>query len=244
MIAPRRLCVGVDLAGFSARTPGEQADAQIRLGRLLDRAWSENTTPDPVREGPVREPRGSGEVALPADGVDESEFVSGFVRSLRVGLRRTNRAAAGLPRLRLRVAMHTGAAAVTPGGIVGGGFVRTTRLLDCAEVRGALAAHPSSDLVLIVSQSLFEDVVSAEEHELVREDFSAVRVERPDKAFTADAAVHVAANGVSAAVSQPSSQPVSLLALAMLLAPPRARAADRSRIVVGPPAPGHLSPTC
>lgn len=189
MHAPRRLCVAVDLEGFSARAPHAQALLQHRLRRLLKRAWRECG----VR--PERVWQGDGEVALAPRGIDESALVSGFCRALRIALRRTNRdlaAAAEPERVRVRVAMHTGAAAVGRPGLVGAGVVRACRLLDSPQLRAALAGNRRTDFALMVSQSLFEDVIGAEEHELTRADFAPARVVLDAKCFTADAWVHVA----------------------------------------------------
>lgn len=215
MIARRRLCVAVDLVGFSSRRAEVQADLQCALRRTLKGAWRDNGGAPAERRW-----QGDGEVALASPTVDESAFVSGFVRSLRIALRRANW---GLPessplRMRVRVAMHTGAAAAGRPGLVGTGVVRTCRLLDAEQLRAALAAQPESDVALIVSQALFEDVVWAERHELTRADFQPVRIMIEPKSFTADAWIHVA---ISSLVAAPTPLPLGamdLLAMAVLMA--------------------------
>jgi hypothetical protein len=139
--------------------------------------------------------QGDGEVALAPKGIDESEIVSDFYRAARRALRRINRGAVGMTdpqRLRLRVAMHTGAAAANGAGLVGAGVVRTCRLVNALASRAALENNPRSDLALTISQALFEDVICAEEHDLMPADFRPVRVVIDEKRFTADAWLHVA----------------------------------------------------
>ncbi|MGE3288178.1 MAG: hypothetical protein AB7J32_19050 [Pseudonocardia sp.] len=212
MATARRLCVAVDLVGFSTRRAEVQAELQGRLRRTLKRAWRENGV-HPVE----RRWQGDGEVALAPGSVDESAFVSGFVRALRIVLRRDNR---GLPvtspvRMRVRVAMHTGAAGIGRPGLVDTGVVRTCRLLDAQPLRAALIEHPDSDVALIVSQSLFEDVIWAERHELARDDFRPVRIVLDHKSFVADAWMHVAASSTAAPVAGDEAR---LLAVALLMA--------------------------
>jgi hypothetical protein len=93
--------------------------------------------------------------------------------------------------MRLRVGIHTGAAAASRVGLVGAGVVRACRLVNSAPLRAALADNPRTDLALIVSQALYEDAICADEHELTAGDFVPVRVVIDEKGFTADAWVHV-----------------------------------------------------
>jgi hypothetical protein len=184
MKAVRRLCVAVDLEGFSTLSPNVQALAQRRLRQLLHRAWRECG----VR--PHRVWQGDGEVALAPRGVDESRLVSTFSRAVRVALRRVNREP-GPCRMRLRVGIHTGVAAASRAGLVGAGVVRACRLVNSAPLRAALVDNPRADVALIVSQALYEDVICAEEHEFTAADFVPVRVVIGEKSFSADAWVHV-----------------------------------------------------
>lgn len=193
MKAAHRLCVAVDLAGFAARPPHAQALMQRRLRAILRRVWRRcGVRPRSVWQG-------DGEVALAPRGADESEIVSAFLREMRVALRRANRDLAGSPyveRMRLRVAMHAGTGATSGAGLVGAGVVRACRLLDASALRSALAADPTTDIAMVVSQSLYEDVICAEMHELTGTDFRPVRIVNEQKAFAADAWLHVADRGV------------------------------------------------
>ncbi|WP_018504452.1 hypothetical protein [Parafrankia discariae] len=103
----------------------------------------------------VNRPSG-GELAVFPPGIDEGRVVSDFVRELRRTLARVN--ARPAPRLRLRVALHQGITRVDEQGYGGRAIVKAGRLRDADVLDRELAEHPESDLVLIVSGELFDDL--------------------------------------------------------------------------------------
>lgn len=146
------LVVAVDVEGFSRMGILDQTAVMFRLKEVLDRAAERAGL---VRAEWLRQPRGDGELAvLPADS-DVSRVVADFAHEVVEELRRGSR-----PRLRLRISMHHGALTAGVFGPIGDALIVACRLLDAESARETLARHTGEDVVVVVSQRLFEDVVA------------------------------------------------------------------------------------
>ena len=83
-----------------------------------------------------------------------------FIPNLATELRLHRTASSATNRLRLRVAVHTGLLHSEPAGAWTGTPLRDlARLLDADAVRQALRDTPETDLVLVVSQLVYDTVV-------------------------------------------------------------------------------------
>ncbi|MBE8523532.1 hypothetical protein ILP97_39615 [Amycolatopsis sp. H6(2020)] len=145
------LVVAVDIEGFSRLGILEQAAVATRLKKVLDQAGMRARL---VRTEWLLQSTGDGEVAVLPPGTDVSRVVAEFTHALTEELRRP-----GEPRLRVRVSMHHGALTGGAFGPVGDALVVACRLLDSTLARAALADHAGEEVVLVVSRSLYEDVV-------------------------------------------------------------------------------------
>jgi hypothetical protein len=184
----RRLCVAVDLERYSRRdNPGQQA-AQAAMVQIL-RDAAERGAID--RAQWFRQQQGDGELALLPPGIDEARVITSLVRELRTGLFQHNRHANAAARLRLRVAVHQGITHVAANGFAGEAVNTVCRLCDSAPAKTALQRHGQSDLVLIVSQAIYEDVIAHDVCDVRAREFSQVTVELPDKDFSARAWIYV-----------------------------------------------------
>lgn len=168
-----RFLVAVDAEGFSRCCAAEQASIQDDLDRALARAaraagmdraqWS-------------CQPRGDGELAeLPLD-IDGLSLAGDFPRQLAAAIAEINATRVAGPRLRVRMAIHHGA--VSPGrfGPVGQATVLVARLIDASVVRQQLRDQPSRDLALVVSVTVFDEVIRTRFHDLCPEEFTRVTV--------------------------------------------------------------------
>ncbi|HEY7485121.1 MAG TPA: hypothetical protein VH912_11730 [Streptosporangiaceae bacterium] len=169
----RRLIIAVDVHRYSRRDPLAQVDTQKDLIDALENAA--------VAVGLDRrkwhlQSIGDGELAILPAAVDEPVVVADFVEELRKRLLRQNRSLRRDARLRIRVAIHSGMLHLAANGYAGPGPVETCRLLDAAPLKDALAAADEADLVLIVSDSLFRDIVKPGFRGLRPEHFRPVRV--------------------------------------------------------------------
>jgi class 3 adenylate cyclase len=163
-----RLVVAVDVEGYSKLDALDQSLVQSRLGEVMDLA-AHHAGLD--RSHWYRQLRGDGELAvLPAD-ADTAWVIAHFTDALAAALAELRRA--GTP-LRMRVAMHCGTLTAGRFGLVGDAPIVTSRLLDAKVVRRELALA-DGDLVLIISERLFDDVVRTRFHDLDPNRFRATR---------------------------------------------------------------------
>ncbi len=154
-----RLVVAVDVEGYSKLDALDQSLVQSRLSDVLDVA-ARNAGLD--RDLWYRQVRGDGELAVLPTDADAAWVVAHFTEQLSQAL--ADLRAAGTP-LRMRVAMHCGPLTAGAFGLVGDAPIVTCRLLDAKVVRDALATA-DSDLVLVISQRLHDDVVRTRFHDL------------------------------------------------------------------------------
>lgn len=151
-----RLLLAVDLEKYSRLDAQQQLSAQTALCRLLNDC-ARRAGLDPSSW--YRQRGGDGElVVLPAD-VDILRAVGTFTCELEHALTELNGRRLTGPRLRLRLALHHGTIIEGPLGPAGDAPIVVCRLLDATPLRDYLAEHENRDLALVVSDSLYRDVV-------------------------------------------------------------------------------------
>ncbi|MEV5750169.1 hypothetical protein AB0L00_20305 [Actinoallomurus sp. NPDC052308] len=151
-----RLVLAIDVEKYSTRDARGQLRAQTDLRNILSLAardvgldrslWYEQVS-------------GDGELAVLPEDVDVSLVVGDFTRRLEAILGEFNRERGGGGRLRLRVALHHGTLTPGPFGPAGDAPIVVSRLLNAKPLRRLLADQQHRDVALIVSQTLFQDVV-------------------------------------------------------------------------------------
>lgn len=164
-----RFLTAVDVEGFSRRPTAEQAKIQDDLEFAISTAASRA---DLDRRRWYRQPRGDGELAVLPQGVNGLSLVADYPRSLAVVLGEINRSANPGSRLRIRVAIHHGA--VFPGGPfgpVGAAPILVSRLVDAQVLRHELAQRKDADIALMVSPTVYEEIVQSRLHDLDPETF-------------------------------------------------------------------------
>jgi class 3 adenylate cyclase len=163
-----RFLVAIDVEGFSQRHAAEQARAQEDLEHALIRAAAGAGLD---RKRWYRQPRGDGELAVLPEGVDGLSLVSDFPRKLAAIIAKVNQAGSTGPRLRVRIAIHHGA--VTPGrfGPIGAAPIVISRLVDAEIVRQQLRQRSNHDVALIVSGTVYDEVIQSRLHDLHPESF-------------------------------------------------------------------------
>jgi len=92
-------------------------------------------------------------------GISPSAMLDPFVPTIAQLLRGHRMATADTARLRLRIAVHMGLLHYDGHGWAGQPLVHTARLLNAASVRLAFEMAPHADLILVVSQLVYESVV-------------------------------------------------------------------------------------
>lgn len=123
------------------------ADAVRSAFHAADIAWSRLAVED----------RGDGKIVLvPAD-VSKVDLLDPVIPALAAAIHRHNTDSE--PRIRLRVALHAGEVHRDPYGWAGSDLTTACRLVNDTAVYGALTRHPWSDLVLVVSDVIYDSVV-------------------------------------------------------------------------------------
>jgi len=151
-----RFLVAVDVADFSQSHAAGQARYQDDLNHAMTQAAANAGL---GRERWYRQPRGDGELAVLPEDVTGLSVVADYPRELASAVATVNRAGKGGPPLRVRMAIHHGA--VTPGvfGPVGAAPVVISRLVDAGIVRRQLRQRSDLDIVLIVSDIVYDEVI-------------------------------------------------------------------------------------
>lgn len=130
-----------------------RADLRMIIRELLVR---QHLDPDAV----TVEDLGDGYRLLFPSAVTPMAALDPFIPNLATELRLHRTASSATNRLRLRVAVHTGLLHSEPAGAWTGTPLRDlARLLDADAVRQALRDTPETDLVLVVSQLVYDTVV-------------------------------------------------------------------------------------
>jgi hypothetical protein len=167
-----RLLLAVDVERYSKRNAVEQLRAQNDLRQTIEDAASRSGLD---RDVWYKQVRGDGELAVLPPEVDVLTVVGTFVSHLEAALVDVNDGCAGRP-LRLRLAMHHGTLASGPFGPIGDAPIVVSRLLDAPPLRKLLAERRDGDLGLVVSDTLFKDVVSTGFCPLDPAEFEAIRI--------------------------------------------------------------------
>lgn len=133
-----------------------------------------------------RQPRGDGELAVLPQGASGLSLVGDYPRGLAATISDLNHAADNGSRLRVRLAIHHGA--VLPGrfGPVGAAPVVTSRLVDAEPARRQLRQRADLDVALIVSATVYEEVVESRLHGLDPEVFDRIIVRAKGKSYAGD----------------------------------------------------------
>ncbi|MEV4507464.1 hypothetical protein AB0K00_00700 [Dactylosporangium sp. NPDC049525] len=192
---PRRcVLVAVDMERYSPRDNLRQFRAQQLFREVMVEAVASIGL---ERDSWTTQQSGDGELAiLPAD-TSEPTVVADFVPALDRILREHNRSLLPEAKVRLRVAIHQGLVHLTgANGFPGEAVVEVSRLLDAEPLRQALRTFPHASVALIVSRSIFQDVVRHGYRGLRPERFAQVRV--AVKQLTADAWIFVPDEDVNA----------------------------------------------
>jgi hypothetical protein len=166
------LVVAVDIENFSRLDTLDQARAQSRLSEVLDTAASSARL---GRRSWYRQSRGDGELAVLPASIDVAWAVADLTDRLAQALAQLRQNDDAGPTLRVRLAMHHGTLTGGHFGPVGEAPIVACHLLDANVVRRALAADDTVDLVLVISEPLYRDVVQTRFHGLDPERFRAVR---------------------------------------------------------------------
>ncbi|GII28058.1 hypothetical protein [Planotetraspora mira] len=161
----RRLCVAM-----GAETPA-QGDAS---GPLVDLA--EGASMAAGLDQVTFQVLPAGILLVLNSGVNEPRVVADLTRELHNGLWRRNRRGAGTARLRCRIAFHQGLVRLTDEGFEGQAVTVVGDLCASEHLHAELGASPRSDLAMIISGQLLDELAYPESADLHRGQFRPVTV--------------------------------------------------------------------
>ncbi|GAA3019850.1 hypothetical protein [Streptosporangium longisporum] len=152
----RRLVMAVDAEGYGRGDDLRHDSIQSGLAQVMDRSAREAGL---RRETWARQEAGDGEVSILPEREAELRVIDDLVHRVRKALHDHNRERRDDARLRIRIAIGHGVVKRGAMGFIGQVVVTTCRLLDAKVARTALKMNPRADLVLILTDRLYEDVV-------------------------------------------------------------------------------------
>jgi hypothetical protein len=170
----RHLLVSVDAVGYGRGNDQDHFAMQSGIKTVLhDAAVAAKLD----RGRWVRQKAGDGELAiLPLD-EPEPLVVDAYARQVDLQLSSYNASRPAEHRIRLRMAVHFGAAMPAENGYAGQGVVAVSRLVDSPPVRDALTSAPDATLVLALTRQVFDDVVRQGHVSFSAADFTRVLVQ-------------------------------------------------------------------
>jgi len=158
-----RFLVAIDVEGYSQRHTAEQAKAQDDLEHAMAEAAADVGLD---RKHWYRQPRGDGELAVLPEGANGLSLVAAYPCALASAIAAVNHAGNGNLRLRVRMAIHHGAVAPGQFGPVGAAPVVVSRLVDAETVRQLLRQHSDLDIALVVSGTVYNEIIQSRLHDL------------------------------------------------------------------------------
>lgn len=170
----RRVLVAVDVTGYGAGTDQDHFSVQAGLTEVLETAAAKAGL---RREQWVIQSAGDGELAILPPDQREPVVVDEYVRHLDEALTAHNSAPGSGPSIRLRMAVHFGAAMPADNGYAGQGVVAVSRLVEAPAVKRALADDPNARLALILSNQVYMDVVQQGHVSVPKTDFTRIGVQ-------------------------------------------------------------------
>jgi len=176
-----RLCVAADIEGYGRFLNPEALRAQERFVEMM-RMAREHARVDESEV--LTESAGDSQYAVLPNGIDETAVVPRLVEGLVLAARAINRDLSDHARLRVRVAIDRGLVTPSVNGWVGRSTIAVHRLLDSPPLRAALAAERHHDHALIVSDTVYQDVVRHGYGGIDSDEFVETVVELPHKNFT------------------------------------------------------------
>ncbi|GHF71830.1 hypothetical protein [Streptomyces thermodiastaticus] len=191
-IITRHLCLAADVEKYSRLDTPDQETFQADLVRVLEEAAVLSGLDRTTWQ---RQPQGDQEFAVLPHGTQESLVVGSFIRNLAIQLGERNANAAEGKRMRLRLAIDFGVARTAALGYSGPAPVMVARYLNAPQLKRVLESLNSTDLALIVSDRVYQDVVRLRGDGQGPDPSAYVKVHVREKEFSGYGWIHVPEHG-------------------------------------------------
>jgi hypothetical protein len=129
------------------------------------------------------EDRGDGLILAVPPSIPTERLVHPFVEYVRAGLRLHNMVSNDLARIRLRVALHSGATWTDPHGLVGDSVIHLFRLLDAPSFKQVMRSS-GAYLAVIASNAVYEEIISNAPGLIDPDDYAEIPVEHKELSGT------------------------------------------------------------
>ncbi|WP_063726694.1 hypothetical protein [Streptomyces sp. RTd22] len=176
-IITRHLCMAADVERYSRLDIPQQERTQAELVGVLDRAASRSGLD---RLSWKRQPQGDQEFAVLPVGTPEHVVLGTFVRNLTVALGECNAHRPRKQPMRLRLAVDIGVARTAALGHSGAAPIAVARYLNAPPLKSVLNGTRTTDLAVIVSDRLYQDVVQHHSHGLDPDEYVKVHVQHDE----------------------------------------------------------------
>lgn len=167
-----RSLVAVDLEGYSRRQNLGQLELREALRRIMADAFDGVSIEIDPKD---QQDQGDAFLVLVRPEISKVVLIDGLIREIENALRRCNRYRTKEGRIRLRVALHSGEVHLDGTGFPGEATVTVMRLIEAEQLKNALVAAPK-DIVVIISSSLYQDVVVHGYGAIVPEEYVQVEI--------------------------------------------------------------------
>jgi hypothetical protein len=176
----RRLCIAITgVAGGRAANGSAKNGSGGRLRGALIAACVSTGLHRVLLTQHQQEGDGAALVALMPVGIDEPRAVAALASALSAQLRRLNRGQSGRARIRAVMAVHEGITVLAPDGYHGQAISTARRLAAAADLGARLADNPTADLIVLLSERVFEDIDRPEAFGVPPGRFERVEIRNP-----------------------------------------------------------------
>ncbi|WP_019635105.1 hypothetical protein [Actinomadura atramentaria] len=150
--------LATDITAFGDRRRDDETHRHLRaiMYTLMSEAFAMTDLP---WWRSVRDDRGDGTLIITPPGIPPALFLDPLAHHLTALLRRTNRTANDVGRLRLRLAVSAGHIQHDGGGFIGRPLIHLFRLLDAPAFKDAFA-DAGTDLAMIVSEEFYDSALA------------------------------------------------------------------------------------
>ena len=148
-------CLSVDVQGYSPNNDVRQGQIQEELLDVLDEAGDRSGI---ARAEWARQSKGDEELSLIRPDLAATKVIDGFCVELAAVLHEHN-ARSGQRPMRLRLAIDAGPTALAVNGFAGRAVVGASRLVGADPLKRTLTIEGRADLVVMLSNSVFQDWV-------------------------------------------------------------------------------------
>lgn len=187
-IITRHLCMAADVEKYSRLDTPSQEAVQADLVQVLEEAAVLSGLD---RTTWARQPQGDQEFAVLPLEAPEAVVLGGFVRNLAKRLAERNANLVEGRRMRLKLGIDFGVARTAALGHSGPAPVNVARYLSAPQLKRVLEGVDSTDLVVIISNGLYQDVVRLRGEDEGLDPARYVRVHVEQKEFSGYGWIHV-----------------------------------------------------